>query len=58
MAAAAATRAHQADNAPLPATYRVDIPGGTVQVELTEEQAFLTGPAVLVAHGEVAVPHP
>ena len=40
----------------LPVTYRVDVPGGTVEVELTEDQAFLTGPAVLVAHGEVAVP--
>ena len=56
VAAAAATRAHQRDTTPLPVTYRVDVPGGTVYVELTDEQAFLTGPAVLVAHGEVAVP--
>jgi hypothetical protein len=25
-------------------------------VELTEDQAYLTGPAVLVAHGEVVLP--
>ena len=31
-----------------PATYRVDVLGGTVEVELGE-QAYLTGPAVLVA---------
>ena len=56
VAAAAAARSRQRDTAPLPVTYRVDVPGGTVYVELTDEQAFLTGPAVLVAHGEVAVP--
>ena len=56
VAAAAATRIREGDTTPLPVTYRVDVPGGTVQVELTDEQAFLTGPAVLVAHGEVAVP--
>jgi diaminopimelate epimerase len=39
-----------------PVTYRVDVPGGTVEVELAAEQAYLTGPAVLVAHGEVGVP--
>ena len=26
------------------------------EVELTEHQAYLTGPAVLVAHGELALP--
>ena len=40
----------------MPVIYRVDVPGGSVKVELTEEQAYLTGPAVLVAHGELAVP--
>ena len=30
VAAAAATRSHQRDAAPLPLTYRVDVPGGTV----------------------------
>jgi diaminopimelate epimerase len=56
VAAAAATRVHTADRAPLPLTYRVDVPGGSVEVELTEEQAYLTGPAVLVATGQVTVP--
>ena len=32
--------------------YRVDVPGGTVEVELGE-QTFLTGPAVVVARGEL-----
>jgi len=56
VAAAAAARAHTGDAAPLPVTYRVDVPGGSVEVELTDDQAFLTGPAVLVASGEVLVP--
>jgi diaminopimelate epimerase len=55
---AAAAAAHRCGSDPqsLPATYRVDVPGGTVDVELTEAQAYLTGPAVLVAHGEVVLP--
>ncbi len=56
VAAAAAAQVRGSDPAGLPATYRVDVPGGTVQVELTETQAYLTGPAVLVAHGEVVLP--
>jgi diaminopimelate epimerase len=40
-----------------PATYRVDVPGGSVEVELADDQAHLTGPAVIVAHGEIAVPN-
>jgi diaminopimelate epimerase len=56
VAAAAAARVHDQDLTPLPVTYRVDVPGGTVEVELTEHQAYLTGPAVLVAHGELALP--
>ena len=36
-------------------TYRVDVPGGTVDVELGE-QTFLTGPAVIVARGELVLP--
>ena len=36
-------------------SYRVDVPGGTVEVELGEE-TFLTGPAVIVARGELLVP--
>jgi diaminopimelate epimerase len=31
----------------------VDVPGGSVQVELSVEEAVLTGPAVLVAAGTV-----
>jgi diaminopimelate epimerase len=38
-----------------PARYRVDVPGGTVEVELAA-QAYLTGPAVMVARGELAIP--
>ena len=56
VAAAAAAHVRGPDPNSLPATYRVDVPGGTVIVELTKDQAFLTGPAVLVAHGEVVVP--
>jgi diaminopimelate epimerase len=56
VAAVAAARVHASDTSPLPVTYRVDVPGGEVEVELTEEQAYLTGPAVLVAHGQVLVP--
>lgn len=33
-----------------PVRYRVDVPGGSVEVELGE-QAYLTGPAVVVARG-------
>ena len=36
-------------------SYRVDVPGGTVEVELGE-QTFLTGPAVIVARGELVLP--
>ncbi len=56
VAAAAAAHARQPDG-DQPATYRVDVPGGTVHVELAEDQAYLTGPAVLIAHGEVTVPN-
>ena len=56
VAAAAAAHVRGPDPDSLPATYRVDVPGGTLHVELTEGQAYLTGPAVLVAHGEVVLP--
>jgi len=39
-----------------PDVWLVDVPGGTVEVELAEDQAYLSGPAVLVAHGEVHMP--
>ena len=56
VAAAAVARALDQDQTLLPVTYRVDVPGGTVEVELTKNEAYLTGPAVLVAHGELALP--
>jgi diaminopimelate epimerase len=56
VAAAAAAHFHDQDQTALPVTYRVDSPGGTVEVELTDHEAYLTGPAVLVAHGELALP--
>lgn len=56
VAAAAGARFHDQDLTVLPVTYCVDTPGGRVEVELTQQQAYLTGPAVLVAHGELALP--
>jgi diaminopimelate epimerase len=56
VAAAAAARLRAGDEDPLPVSYLVDVPGGSVEVELTDAQAFLIGPAVLVAYGEVAIP--
>ncbi|HEY5978556.1 MAG TPA: diaminopimelate epimerase [Microlunatus sp.] len=64
VAAAAAWHARRAGVAPgmsdeQPADqavrYRVDVPGGTVEVELGE-QTYLTGPAVVVARGELVLP--
>ncbi|MVA75671.1 diaminopimelate epimerase [Auraticoccus sp. F435] len=37
-------------------TWRVDVPGGTVEVELAEGTSYLTGPAEVVAHGQVLLP--
>jgi diaminopimelate epimerase len=57
VAAAAATRVHDQDRTPLPVTYQVDTSGGAAEVELTSGGgAYLTGPAVLVAHGELVLP--
>jgi len=56
VAAAAAARAHTGEGDALPLTYRVDVPGGSVEVELAHDQAYLTGPAVLVAEGQVTLP--
>lgn len=53
--AVAAVAAAQGSSA-LGGTWTVDVPGGSVSVELTPEQAYLTGPAVLVARGEVTLP--
>ncbi len=55
VAVAAATHARLGGSSE-PARYRVDVPGGSVEVELGEGRAWLTGPAVIVAHGEVALP--
>jgi diaminopimelate epimerase len=56
VAVAAAARLHTGDSADLPVTYRVETTGGQVDVELTADQSFLTGPAVIVAHGDVVLP--
>lgn len=56
VAAAAAARFHDQDRTPLPVTYQVDSPGGPAEVELAHDGAYLTGRAVLVAHGELALP--
>ncbi|QDP97163.1 diaminopimelate epimerase [Microlunatus elymi] len=50
VAAAAAVAAGQPQR---PLTYRVDVPGGSVEVELRDRQSFLTGPAVIVAVGQL-----
>jgi diaminopimelate epimerase len=58
-AAAAARRdgqpAYAAGAAGPHVTYRVDVLGGTVEVELGADVAFLTGPAVVFAHGEMTL---
>jgi diaminopimelate epimerase len=56
VAAAAAAQVHDQDRTSVTVTYQVDVPGGTVEVELTGDEAYLTGPAVLVAYGELALP--
>ena len=35
-----------------PGTWRVDVPGGTVHVTLTDRSTYLRGPAILVAEGD------
>ena len=49
----AAAETPNADEAPV--RYQVDVPGGSVEVELGE-QAYLTGPAVIVARGDLSLP--
>jgi diaminopimelate epimerase len=45
-----------ADDSPRGTTYRVDVPGGRLEVVWTEQdRVVLTGPAVLVASGEVSL---
>lgn len=58
VAAAAAARAGELAR---PVTYRIDVPGGTVEVELSGQDggpdiAHLTGPAVIVGQGEFFLP--
>jgi diaminopimelate epimerase len=55
VAAAAAWHARHGAGGSVPVRYRVDVPGGSVDVELGD-RAFLTGPAVIVARGELALP--
>jgi diaminopimelate epimerase len=56
-ACAAVVAAALGDEAPLPVTYVVDVPGGRLEVTWTEQGGvLLAGPAVLVAAGEVEVP--
>ncbi|MDZ5660686.1 diaminopimelate epimerase [Nocardioides sp. S-58] len=51
-ACAVAVAASLADGAPRGTSYRVDVPGGTLHAEWTEDdRVLLTGPAVLVAEG-------
>ena len=45
-----------ADGAPRPATYTVDVPGGTLTLTWTEDdRVLLTGPAVVVARGTTSL---
>ena len=45
-----------ADAAPRPATYRVDVPGGTLSLTWTADRhVLLTGPAVIVARGTTSL---
>jgi diaminopimelate epimerase len=41
------------DGAPRGTAYRVDLPGGSLEITWTEDdRVFMTGPAVIVATGE------
>jgi diaminopimelate epimerase len=45
-----------ADAAPRPATYRLDVPGGTLTLTWTDDDhVLLTGPAVIVARGTASL---
>ncbi len=50
-ACATAIATARADGATDPTTYRVDVPGGTLHVTVSEDRTVLTGPAVVVAGG-------
>ena len=52
----AGARSATADAAPRPATYTVDVPGGTLTLTWTEDdRVLLTGPAVVVARGTTSL---
>ena len=52
-ACAVMVAAAAADDTPRGTTYRIDLPGGTLQVEWTaDDRVLMTGPAVLVAEGK------
>lgn len=50
----AATAAALADQDASTGSLRVCVPGGEVDVEITDSTSFLRGPSVLVAHGELS----
>lgn len=52
--ASAAAYAHREQIGPC--SVRVDVRGGSLEVELATEQAFLTGPAVIIGTGEANLP--
>jgi len=52
----AAAAAHLAGLGQSTGTVHVSVPGGDLNVEQTQERAYLTGPAVVVAHGSVVLP--
>jgi len=55
VAAAVAAAMHAAPGAARPTgTWAVDLPGGRLQVTLDSQTSFLSGPAVIVAEGEVS----
>jgi diaminopimelate epimerase len=54
--AATAVAAWHCGDRTRPVTYRVDVPGGTLEVELTEGNTYLTGPAEIVAAGTLTIP--
>lgn len=51
----AATRAALADAGALTGTVRVRVPGGAVEVEISEDSSTLTGPSIIVAVGETSI---
>lgn len=56
VAAAAASAVYFADQTPAGSAWQVDVPGGSLEVELDAGQSWLSGPAVIVGHGEIMMP--